>query len=85
MRGTCGGLAIRHPDYFMPDQFSDFAAVEAHRRTTAREILEQTGGSLRAPVTGMGIGGTITGVGGVLREEAPGCWWWRLSLPPSPS
>ncbi len=55
----------------MPDQFSNLAVVEAHRCTNAREILERTGGSLRVLMAGVGTGGTITGVGGVQREEAP--------------
>jgi len=60
-----------HPDYFMPQQFQNPANPEVHRRTTAREILEQTGGRLDAFVAGVGTGGTITGVGEVLRETLP--------------
>ena len=64
-------LVREHPDYFMPQQFRNPANPEVHRRTTAREILEQTGGQLDAFVAGVGTGGTITGVGEVLRETLP--------------
>ncbi|GAB4338460.1 MAG: cysteine synthase A [Dehalococcoidia bacterium] len=62
-------LAEKGDDYFMPQQFENEANPEIHRRTTAREILHQTGGRLDAFVAGVGTGGTITGVGEVLREE----------------
>jgi cysteine synthase A len=56
---------------FMPQQFSNPANPEAHRRTTAEEIWSDTGGEVGAFVAGVGTGGTITGVGRVLRERAP--------------
>jgi cysteine synthase A len=59
------------PGYFMPQQFQNPANPEIHRRTTAREILEQVD-ELDAFVAGVGTGGTITGVGQVLKEERPG-------------
>ena len=62
-------LLAKHPDYFMPQQFQNPANPEAHRRTTAEEILFATGGKLNAFVAGVGTGGTITGVGEVLREK----------------
>ena len=62
-------LVRAHADYFMPQQFENPANPEVHRRTTAREILEQTAGRLDAFVAGVGTGGTISGVGSVLREE----------------
>jgi len=65
-------LCRSHPDYFMPQQFQNPANPEVHRRTTAMEILEATGGRLDAFVAGVGTGGTITGVGEVLREKAGG-------------
>lgn len=64
-------LLNSHPDYFMPQQFENPANPEAHRCTTAREILEATDGSLDAFVAGVGTGGTITGVGEVLKEHNP--------------
>jgi cysteine synthase A len=57
---------------FMPQQFDNPANPEAHRQHTAREILAATGGRLDAFVAGVGTGGTITGVGEVLKAEVPG-------------
>jgi cysteine synthase A len=65
-------LCRRHPGYVMPQQFQNPANPEVHRRTTALEILEATGGRLDAFVAGVGTGGTITGVGEVLREKVSG-------------
>lgn len=62
-------LVAQHADYFMPQQFLNPANPEIHRRTTAREILAATGGAIDAFVAGVGTGGTITGVGEVLRAE----------------
>jgi len=56
---------------FMPQQFSNPANPEAHRRTTAEEIWNDTEGEIDAFVAGVGTGGTITGVGGMLRERKP--------------
>jgi cysteine synthase A len=56
---------------FMPMQFSNPANAEAHRRTTAEEIWRDTDGQVGAFVAGVGTGGTITGVGQMLRERAP--------------
>jgi len=63
-------LAAEHPEYFMPQQFSNQANVEAHVRTTGPEILAQLGGrSCDAFVAGVGTGGTISGVGRVLLQK----------------
>lgn len=65
-------LCRRNPDWFMPQQFSNPVNPEAHRRTTGPEILAQTGGRrVDAFVSAVGTGGTIVGVGEVLRERFP--------------
>jgi len=56
---------------FTPQQFSNPANPEIHRRTTAEEIWRDTDGEVGAFVAGVGTGGTITGVGQMLRERAP--------------
>jgi cysteine synthase len=56
---------------FMPQQFSNPANVAAHRKTTAEEIWRDTDGEIGAFVAGVGTGGTITGVGHLLRECSP--------------
>ncbi len=56
---------------FMPQQFSNPANPEIHRRTTAEEIWADCGGEVDAFVAGVGTGGTITGVGQVLKERRP--------------
>jgi cysteine synthase A len=65
-------LLREHPDYFMPQQFQNPANPEIHRRTTALEILDAVGGRLDAFVAGVGTGGTLTGVGEVLKAKVPG-------------
>lgn len=56
---------------FMPQQFDNLANPEIHRRTTAVEILNQVEGKIDALVVGVGTGGTITGVGEVLKNNSP--------------
>jgi cysteine synthase A len=58
-------------DAFVPDQFSNPANPEAHRRTTAVEILDDLDGRVDVFVAGVGTGGTITGVGEVLKDRNP--------------
>jgi cysteine synthase A len=65
-------LATRD-DVFLPDQFSNPANPEIHRRTTGPEILAALDGSVDVFVAGVGTGGTITGVGEVLKERNPRC------------
>jgi len=65
-------LVQDHPDYFMPQQFRNAANPEAHRRTTAREILSALGNRLDLFVCGIGTGGTATGAGEILKKEIPG-------------
>jgi cysteine synthase A len=64
-------IVRENPDYFMPQQFKNPDNVKVHLETTAVEVLEQTGGELDAFVAGVGTGGTITGVGTVLKEKLP--------------
>jgi cysteine synthase A len=64
-------LVAKNGDYFMPQQFNNPANPEVHRRTTVEEILRDTEGRLDAFVAGVGTGGTITGVGEVLRRRLP--------------
>ncbi len=59
----------KHPDYFMCQQFENPNNPDVHRKTTALEILDATDGKIDAFVAGVGTGGTITGVGEVLREK----------------
>lgn len=65
-------LLREHPGYFMPQQFENRANPDVHRRTTALEILEATEGKVDAFVAGVGTGGTVTGVGEVLKERISG-------------
>lgn len=60
-------------DVFLPDQFSNPANPEVHRRTTGPEILDALGDRVDVVVAGVGTGGTITGVGEVLKERDPRC------------
>jgi len=64
-------LLEQNPTYFMPDQFSNPANPEIHRKTTAVEIWEAMTGRVDAFVAGVGTGGTITGVGEVLKSRLP--------------
>lgn len=64
-------LLLEIPGSFMPQQFNNPANPAIHRRTTAKEILLATEGKLDAFVAGVGTGGTITGVGEVLKKENP--------------
>lgn len=59
------------PGSVMPQQFSNPANPEIHRKTTAEEIWSDTGGQLDAFVAGVGTGGTVTGVGEVLKPRLP--------------
>ncbi len=64
-------LVAENPRFFMPQQFTNPANPEAHRLTTAREILAAVGGHVDAFIAGVGTGGTLTGVAEVLKKEVP--------------
>lgn len=61
----------QNPDYFMPQQFKNQANVEVHKKTTALEIWEDTDGKVDIVISGVGTGGTITGVASVIKELKP--------------
>ena len=64
-------LAASDPKYFIPQQFTNPANPEVHRRTTAEEIWKDTDGKVDFLVAGVGTGGTITGVGEVIKARKP--------------
>ncbi|MYM29910.1 cysteine synthase A [Duganella sp. CY15W] len=64
-------LAASDPRYLMPQQFNNSANPEVHRRTTAEEIWNDTEGRIDILVAGVGTGGTITGVGEIIKERKP--------------
>lgn len=79
-KGMKGAIALaeeihrEYPSYFMPQQFNNPANPEVHRRTTAQEILADLGGAPDGFVAGVGTGGTITGVGEVLKSRNKGAY-----------
>ena len=64
-------MAAADEHYFVPQQFKNPANPEAHRRTTAEEIWRDTDGKVDVVVAGIGTGGTITGIGEVIKERKP--------------
>src|SRR6201747_3041394 len=68
---TAEELVRTTPNAVMPQQFKNLANPEVHRRTTAEEIWNDTGGNIDYFVAGVGTGGTITGVGQVLKPRKP--------------
>jgi cysteine synthase A len=69
---AAGEIVSRGGDVFMPNQFANPANPEIHRCTTAEEIWQDTEGGVDIFVSGVGTGGTITGVSQVIRERKPG-------------
>ncbi|MDA8211083.1 MAG: cysteine synthase A [Clostridia bacterium] len=64
-------IVQENPGYFIPQQFKNPANPQIHRELTAREVLEQAQGQLDAFVSGVGTGGTVTGVGEILKQNFP--------------
>ena len=65
-------LKAQNPDYFLPQQFANQANPEIHRLTTGSEILHQLNRKVDALVAGVGTGGSVTGVGEILKRDLPG-------------
>ena len=76
-------LVLEHPDYFMPQQFNNPANPEVHRRTTAVELLKQFK-RIDAFVSAVGTGGTISGVGEVLKDKMAGIKIYAVEPSASP-
>ncbi|MBQ8003687.1 MAG: cysteine synthase A [Oscillospiraceae bacterium] len=78
----CLKLALRlrdeNPNVFVPQQFENPANPEIQRSQTAREILEQVGAPIHGFCSGIGTGGTITGIGEALRERNPDMTIWAV-------
>ena len=71
-------MAAEDPNVFVPQQFINPANVEAHKYNTAREILEDVDGPIDGFCSGIGTGGTITGIGEALMEANPDIEIWAV-------
>lgn len=71
-------MAKKDPKVFVPQQFANINNVMAHKNNTALEILEQVGGPIHGFCSGIGTGGTITGIGEVLKESNPDLEIWAI-------
>ena len=75
---TAMRMAEENPKVFVPQQFENPANPQVHRNQTALEILAQVGGPIDGFCSGIGTGGTITGIGEVLREHNPDITLWAV-------
>ncbi|MBE6898167.1 MAG: cysteine synthase A [Ruminococcaceae bacterium] len=75
---TSQRMAKEDPRVYLPQQFDNPANPMAHRNGTAKEILEQVDGPIDGFCSGFGTGGTISGIGGPLKEANPNCQVWVL-------
>ena len=75
---TAMRMAAENPKVFVPQQFENPANPQVHRSQTAMEILAQVGGPIDGFCSGIGTGGTITGIGEVLREHNPDITIWAV-------
>ena len=73
---TAKRLAAEDPNIFIPNQFENRDNLLAHKENTALEILEQICGSIHGFCSGVGTGGTITGIGQILKEHFPDISIW---------
>lgn len=75
---TAQQMAAEDPRVFIPQQFENNANPQVHRHHTALEIMEQVGGPIDGFCSGVGTGGTITGIGEVLKAQNPGIVIWAV-------
>lgn len=75
---TAGRMAEENPKVFVPQQFENEANPMVHRQHTGREILEQVEGPIDGFCSGIGTGGTITGIGETLKAANPGMTIWAI-------
>ena len=73
---TAKKLVTENENYYMPDQFSNTENINAHLLNTGREILRDVDGPIHGFCSGIGTGGTITGIGKALKEKNPDMFVW---------
>ncbi len=75
---TCLKMQKENPKVFVPQQFANPNNTLAHKKATALEILDQAGGPIHGFCSGIGTGGTITGIGEILKEHNPDIEIWAV-------